>query len=155
MNENEKNYVPGPEQDYVARALLNWLNEYPDFPERVTGIESEYLSGKTSMGLFAIEAAYKTAEYISGAYEAQYQFALQYRVATSGSGARLSAVEALGAIASWAEWRSGEMDDPPEIGAGKRAASVERTSPAVMVARNADGSEDYQILMVMAYSVNP
>ncbi len=143
--------VSGPEQDFVGRALLDWFNQYEGFPSRVKKIESEYLSSGTSMGLFATTAAYKTQEYISGAYDAQYQFSIQYRTAPATSEQRLAAAEALSDIAAWAEQRA----DLPELGTGKRAISIERTSPAVMVARYEDGSEDYQILMVMDYEVRP
>ena len=143
--------VSGPEQDFVGRALLDWFNEYTQFPDRVSRIESEYLPAKNGMGLFATQAAYKTREYISGAYEAQYQFSIQYRTAPSTSNQRLSAAEALSDLASWAEQR----EQLPDLGPGKRAVSVERTSPAVMLARYEDGSEDYQILMVMDYEVRP
>lgn len=155
MSESERVYVSGPEQDTVARALLNWLNEYEKFPQRVKEIEAEYLSSGTSMGLFAIEAAYKTVEYISGAYEAQYQFALQYRVATSSSKGRLLATESLSDLAAWAEWRAEDLEDPPQIGEGKHVISLERTSPSVMISRDSTGAEDYQILMVMKYEVRP
>lgn len=151
MTEKELSYVSGPEQDQVARAVLNWLNQYPGFPPRVARIEQEYLSTSTSMGLFAITAPYKTQEYISGAYEAQYQFALQYRVAATTSNQRLAAAEALSDIAAWAESRT----DLPDLGPGRRAVSMERNSPAVMLGRGEDRNEDYQILMVFSYEVRP
>lgn len=147
----EVRIVSGPEQDFVGRALLNWFNEYPDLPRYIDHISAEYLGSENGMGLFATTAAYKTQEYISGAYDAQYQFSLQYRTVTTDSDGRLDAAEVLSNIASWAEKR----EDLPDLGAGKRVISIERTSPAVMVARYEDGSEDYQILMVMDYEVRP
>lgn len=149
MTDKELTYITGPEQDQVARAVLNWLNEYPDFPARVTRIEQEYLSTSTSMGLFAITAPYKTQEYISGSYEAQYQFALQYRVAATTSNQRLAAAEVLSNIAAWAESRK----DLPDLGLGKQAVDIERTSPAVMLGRGDGRNEDYQILMIFSYKV--
>ena len=41
------------------------------------------------------------------------------------------------------------------MGRGLRAIQVERSSPAVLAARYDDGSEDYQILMVLSYQANP
>lgn len=149
--EKEITYVSGLEQEQIARALLNWLNRYREFPDLVKKIEMEYLSRNTSMGLFAVTAAYKTREYISGAYEAQYQFALQYRTAPANSNQRLNAIEALGSLAAWAE----RQEDLPDLGAGKRALSIERNSPPIMVDRHEDGNEDYQILMAMDYEVRP
>lgn len=151
MADQELSFVSGLEHVQVDRALLNWLNEYPSFPARVSRIEQEYLSTSTSMGLFAISSPYKTVEYISGAYEAQYQFALQYRIAATTSNQRLDASEALSDIAAWAEKRT----DLPDLGPGKQSISIERNSPAIMLGRSEDRNEDYQILMVFNYKVHP
>lgn len=149
MTEKDLSAVSGPEQECVARALLNWLNQYPYFPERAAKIEMEFLGKSAGMGLFASASAYKTREFISGAYEAQYQFALQFRTAPANSAQRLKAAETLSRIAEWAEKR----EDLPDLGAGKYAVSVARSSPAVLTARYEDGSEDYQILMSLNYNV--
>lgn len=151
MDRKETVPVSGAEQVQVARALLDWLNEYDGFPTRVGRIEAEYLAPSTSVGLFAVTAPYKTQEYISGAYTAQYQFALQYRIAASSSAQRLDAMDALSKIAVWSEKRT----DLPDLGEGKHALSIGRNSPAVMIARYEDGSEDYQILMTFDYEVRP
>lgn len=151
MDTKEPKYVSGQEQKFVGRALLDWLNEYPDLPEHVGEIESEYVGTTSGMGLYATTAPYKTQEYISGAYNAQYQFALLYRTAPESSDARLSAAEFLSNIAEWVEQR----EDLPDLGAGKQAISIGRTSPATMLGRYDDGSEDYQILMAFDYAVRP
>lgn len=151
MDKRETTPVSGEEQYQVDRALLEWLNEYEDFPPRITEIESEFLDDKNSMALFAVTAPYKTQEYISGAYNAQYQFSLNYRTAPHDSNDRLNAADALTKIASWAEKRN----DLPELGLGKNSISIERNSPAGMIARYEDGSEDYQILMTFYYEVRP
>ena len=146
--ERERNTVPGSEQAQVARALLAWLNACGPLPRRVERIEAEYLSNCTGMGLFAAAAPFKTREFINGAYEAQFQFSLQYRTAPACSEDRLEAMEALNTLAGRAE--SGTL---PELGGGMDAVCVERSSPAVIAARYEDGSEDYQILMVLTYQV--
>lgn len=151
MMEQDPRCVPGGEQARVARALLQWLNAFGPVPKRVERIEAEFLSGRTCMGLFSAAAPFKTREFISGAYEAQYQFALQYRTAPASSEQRLRAMESLNTLAEWAE--QGEV--LPELGGGMRAVSVERSAPAVLAERYDDGSEDYQILMVMTYEVRP
>lgn len=139
------------EHSYVGHALLEWLNEYPDFPRFISRIEYERLDSENSMSIFATMAAYKTQDYISGAYNAQYQFSIIYRTATSDSEERLDAAAILSDIAAWAENRS----DLPNLGEGKEALSVERTTSEVMSGRNEDETEDYQILMVMSYKVWP
>lgn len=149
--EQERKFVSGPEQVQAANALLDWLNEYGALPRRVEKIETEFLADGTSMGLFAAEAPFKVREYISGAYDAQYLFALQYRTAAASSEERFAAMDELNRIAGWAE----ERTDKPELGPGRRMTGVERRSQAALAARYEDGTEDYQILMAMTYEVRP
>lgn len=149
--DRERISVSGPEQVQVARALLAWLNTGCPLPRRVEKIEAEYLANSTSMGLFAAAAPFKTREFISGAYEAQFQFSLHYRTAPACSEQRLDAMEALNGLAGWAE----QNEPLPELGGKMTAVHVERSSPAVLAARYEDGSEDYQIFMVLTYQVKP
>lgn len=144
---DERRYVSGLEQDQVSRSLLIWLNQYPQKP--VTRIEFEYLPNAPSISVSSITAAFKTAEYISGAYEAQYQFAVLYRIKPEASGERLNAVELLDNLGKWAELRV----DKPVLGPDKTVTAVERNSTATMIARYDDGTEDYQILMNLLYEV--
>ncbi len=145
------NTVSGAESVRAARALLKWFNSCGLLPKCVGRIEAEYLSSYTSMGLFSAAAPVKTKSFISGAYEAQFQFSLQYRTAAASSEDRLNALDTLSAIAAWAE----QSQSLPKMGRGLRAIQVERSSPAVLAARYDDGSEDYQILMVLSYQANP
>lgn len=151
MDGREVKAVPGVEQEQVVRSLLEWLNQYDGFPLGIKKIEAEFLPDGNGIGLFGTTAAYKTQEYINGAYTAQFQFALQYRSAPANSNQRLNAMDVLTKIAAWAE----SQEDLPQLGELKTPVSIERTSPAVMIARYEDGSEDYQILMVFIYEVKP
>lgn len=144
---DEKRYVSGLEQDQVSRSLLVWLNQYPDKP--VNRIEFEFLGKTSGMSLSTVTAAYKTEEYITGAYDAQYQFAILYRVVPEGSSDRLNAAEILDTLGRWAESRQ----DKPTLGLGMNVTSIERNSTASMIARYDDGTEDYQLLMNMNYEV--
>ena len=144
---DEKRYVSGVEQDQVSRALLIWLNQYPDKP--VNRIEFEFLGKQGGMSLSTVTAAYKTEEYITGAYDAQYQFAILYRSLPETSGDRLNAAEMLDTIGRWAESRT----DLPPLGQNVTATKIERNSTGSMIARYDDGTEDYQILMNLLYEV--
>ena len=148
--DSSRNTVSGVEQKQIARALLDWLNALQPLPPRVGKIEAEFLSASTSMGLFAAAAPLKIQEFISGAYVAQFPFSLLYRTAPVCSEQRLDAMEALDALAERAE-----REAPPELGEKILALSVERSSNAVAADRCGDGSEDYQILMVLTYQVRP
>lgn len=146
--QEERRYLSGSEQDQVSRSLLMWLNQYENKP--VNRIEFEFLGKEGGMSLSAVTAPYKTEEYITGSYDAQYQFAILYRLSPQFSGGRLNAVEILDTIARWAE----ERKDKPILGPGMTVTSVQRNSSATMIARYEDNTEDYQILMNLNYEVN-
>lgn len=99
------------------------------------------------MSLTTIQGAYKTAQYIDGSYEAQYQFGILYRSLPTDSEERLDAESELNKLGEWAEgnW--------PDLGDGKNVTTVQRTSSASLLARYEDKVEDYQILMTMEYEV--
>ena len=136
------NYVTAREQEGISRAVLSWLKKHnPD-------IEFEYLPPERSgMSLTTIQGAYKTAQYIDGSYEAQYQFGILYRSLPTDSEERLDAESELNKLGEWAE------ENWPDLGDGKNVTTVQRTSSASLLARYDDNVEDYQILMTMEYEV--
>ncbi len=145
MDQNKPiNYVSNKETEQISRKVLSWLNKFPEKPVK---IDYEYLRDDgISMALSTIQGAYKTAQYITGGYKAQYQFKVAYRLQPSKNNDRLSADEILNALANWA------ADNPPDLG-GPRYIRVECDARASLFARYEDGSEDHQILMTMIYEV--
>lgn len=135
-------YVTAREQEGISRAVLSWLKKHnPD-------IEFEYLPPERSgMSLTTIQGAYKTAQYIDGSYEAQYQFGILYRSLPTDSEERLDAESELNKLGEWAE------ENWPDLGDGKNVTTVQRTSSASLLVRYEDKVEDYQILMTMEYEV--
>ncbi len=135
-------YVTAREQEGISRAVLSWLKKHnPD-------IEFEYLPPERSgMSLTTIQGAYKTAQYIDGSYEAQYQFGILYRSLPTDSEERLDAESELNKLGEWAE------ENRPDLGDEKNVTTVQRTSSASLIARYEDKVEDYQILMTMEYEV--
>ena len=145
-NEKPRALVSAEEEQAVGRALLIWLNTCPEKPER---INFEYLpEDQPGIMLSAIQAAFKTRQYILGGYEAQYQFKLVYRVQPDDNDSRLSADETLNKIGIWAERDATK----PDLGAA-RVREVKRTSNAALFAVYEDGSRDHQILMTLTYEV--
>lgn len=148
MQSKEKPFalVSAEEEQAVGRSLLVWLNTCPSLTDR---INFEYLP-KDTLGIMlsTIQAALKTRQYITGGYEAQYQFSLVYRAQPDDNDSRLAADELLNEIGIWAE----TSDTKPEL---DRAVvrSVKRTSNASLLAVYEDGSRDHQILMTMIYEV--
>ena len=140
--------VTAMEQDKISRVLLSWLNEYPGLPVR---INYEFLGdGVPSMALSSIQGATKTKRYITGGYDAQYQFKLIYRVQPGVSNdSRLSADEDLDAIGDWACSRA----DLPDLGVGISCLRIESNARSSLFGRYENGDEDHQILMTMTYEV--
>ena len=140
--------VSAEEEQEVGRALLVWLNKYPDVP--VGRINFEFLpKDSPGMMLSSIQAAFKTRQYITGGYEAQYQFKLVYRVQPDDNDSRLAADEVLNKIGTWAERNHKKPDLKKAV-----VRSVKRTSNASLLAVYEDGSRDHQILMTLTYEVN-
>lgn len=150
MASEQKTYglVTLTEQEQISRVLLAWINQFPDRP--VTLINYEYLKdGEPSMALSTIQAAYKTRKYITGGYQAQYQFKVIYRLQPSTNNDRLKADELLNGLGDWATMR----EDLPALGDGIRCLKVEATTRSSLFARYENGDEDHQILMNMIYEV--
>lgn len=146
-SEEKREYLSKTETDQISRSLLVWLNEYPDKP--VGTINFEYLPPDgTGMNLSVLQGAYKVKEYIRGAYRAQYQFELTYRVQPGNSNNnRLKADEELDRLADWATSRK----DLPDIGTRKRATRIYCNNRAALLVPYDDGSEDHQIMLTMEY----
>lgn len=150
MASEQKTYglVTLTEQEQISRVLLAWLNQFPDKP--VTLINYEYLKdGEPSTALSTIQAAYKTRSYITGGYQAQYQFKVIYRLQPSTNNDRLKADELLNSLGDWATMR----EDLPVLGEGIQCLKVEATTRSSLFARYENGDEDHQILMNMIYEV--
>lgn len=98
------------------------------------------------MMLTSVSGAFKTAQYVDGSYSAQYQFGIMYRALPTSSGERLDVETLLNEVGAWAK-------NTPKTGEGMTVTDVERITPAALVARYEDLTEDYQILMTMKYEV--
>lgn len=145
-------YVSAKESDQVSRKLLGWLNQYQNFPAGVRSIDFEYLGeDKPCMALSTIQGAYKTVQYISGGYVAQYQFKLIYRAQPNTNSDRLKMDEALDLMADMAIYRLSEKGDPPDIGDGLNVSKLNCDTRSGFFGRYENGDEDHQILMTMEY----
>ena len=140
--------VSSGEQEQISRLMLAWVNQFPDKP--VSLINYEFLKdGEPSMALSTIQAAYKTRKFITGGYEAQYQFKVLYRVQPTTNNDRLKADELLNTLGDWATTR----EDLPVLGDGIQCLKVEANTRSSLFARYENGDEDHQILMNMFYEV--
>lgn len=145
---NAVSLVAASEQDQISRMLLSWVNQFPNKP--VSVINYEFLrDGEPGMALSTIQATYKTKQYITGGYQAQYQFKIIYRVQPSTNNDRLNADELLNKLGDWMATRA----ELPVLGEGIRSIRIDATTRSSLFARYENGDEDHQILMNMIYEV--
>lgn len=144
-NNNEP--MLAPESEQIARAVRAWLNRYPNKPE--AKVDVEFLGETSGLSLVTVPAAYITrGPFILGGYEAQYQFAIQYKTTPVTTNERLEADEILNDYAAWVE------STKPELPQGCRFRRCRRTNIAALISPDANGSEIHQILFTLLYEVN-
>ncbi len=155
MNSEDRpvKFVSGKEEDQVSRKLLTWLNTWLDsagnVPVFIDLIDYEFMdAGAVCMALSLVQSTCIVEEFISGAYIAEYQFKVIYRLKAGTPDARLKADELLDSLGDWA---SGQK---PDIGDGLEVQELEQTTRSSLFARMEDGWEDHQIFMRMTYKVN-
>lgn len=158
MQENKiLRLVTAEEQSMVSRNVLVWLNTFPGIPDEVyksnplAPINFEFLADNTpGMTLSTIQAAYKTVQYITGGYQAEYQFKIIYRIVpgvTISPNKRLTADEVLDELGDWMSLST------PDLGPGIANIRVEATTRSSLFAMMENGDEDHQILAKMTYEV--
>ena len=148
LSEQKKTLVSADEEQDIGRKLLIFLNGCPSIPASAGRLNFEFLPESPGIMLSSIQAAFKTRQYITGGYEAQYQFKLVYRTYPNDNDSRLSADETLKEIGVWAERNDSAVDLAPAV-----VRSLLRTSNASLYAVYEDGSRDHQILMNLTYEV--
>ncbi|NCE65401.1 hypothetical protein D1159_12640 [Pseudoflavonifractor sp. 524-17] len=131
--------------------MVAWLNRFPDIPVSVDLIDYELIEPDTAcMALSIVQSTYIVERYISGAYVAEYQFKVVYRVKPGKSpDSRLKADEMLDRLGDWIS------TNRPDIGENLAIQELEQTTRSSLFARMEGGWEDHQIFMRMTYKVNP
>lgn len=134
------------ESEQITRAVRAWLNLYPEKPTRT--VDVEYLPEFSGLTISTVQAAYKTRRYITGGYQAQYQFSILYQTAPTTTNERLEMDEILNNYAEWVE------STEPVLPASCRFLRCTRNTNAALLGRDANGSEVHQILFTLLYEVN-
>ena len=141
---NDRRLVSAEEQARISRAVIAWLNEYPDKPMRV---DFEFLGKTKGLTISTVQSAFKRRQYINGGYQAQYQFQIVIRLVAANNDERLDADELLNEMGEWAEL------NVPEVPDGIDRWKVQRDTGAALVARYDNGAEDHAISMTLIYEV--
>lgn len=145
---SKKQLATNQEIDQISRYMLVWANTFPEKPVEI--IKYEFLDVRSgdeaSMALSTIQGTYIIRQYLSGDYQAEYQFKLIYRIKPGNSNdKRLKADEMLNQFGDWARTQK------PDLGDGIRTILIEPTTQSSKFAAYEDGYEDYQILMKLTY----
>lgn len=137
------------EEQAISRAMMIWINSYPDLPDAVSRVDFEQLpADKVGMSLSVTQGTYIIKRYITGGHVAEYAYTVTYRVKPAASNdARLKADEILNALADW------QVSNPPSLGEGIRVTKVENTARAAMLVPYENGDEDHLIQMKLTYEV--
>ena len=134
------------ESEQIARAVRSWLNTYPDKPMRL--VDVEFLGETSGLALETVQAAYKTRSYVTGGYQAQYQFAILYRTIPATNNERLEADEVLNDYAVWAE------ANQPTLPESCRYVRLTRNTNAALLERQPNDAETHVIQFTLLYEVN-
>ena len=144
MAEKVRKLVSAAQNADIERAVVSWLNTYPEKPCRV---DYGFLPKTSGLAVSTIQSAFKVAQYITGGYKAQYQFELVFRLVASNADERIAADELLNTIG---EWMENNIPDPP---AGVNRWKVNRATGAAHITSYDNGAEDHAIQMIILYEV--
>ena len=147
---NEPVLTVTPEAEQIARMMRAWLNTYPDKPMRM--VDVEFLGETSGLSISTVQAAYKTRKYITGGYQAQYQFSILYQTIPQTANERLNADEVLNNYAAWAI-ANAKTDLPARMPAGCRFNRLTQNTIAALLGRDESGTEVHQILFTLNYEV--
>lgn len=139
-------YTTPQETEEVARNVLIWLSAFPGLPVDIVRPEPMLIPGQSGMELTVLQGNI-TRRYITGGYEAEFQFGVIYRVQPKSPDARLNAVEDLNALGHYC------VNTKPNLGNGISVLKCEVTSQGALFATYDNNDEDYQILMKLTYEV--
>ena len=133
-----------------------WLNQFPELPEDIfrdmVAPESYLQLDTPGMALVPATNPYISKTYITGGYEAEYDFMVIYRIKPGNSMDKsLKADELLNRLGDWAS------RNKPDLGEGIRVTEVTPTSQAELYAPykvvHQNGDEDHRIMMKIIYEV--
>ena len=149
MAEDRQTELAGYEEsERLTRTILSWLNTFPERTGKIIGYE-DLLPDCTCMAFSASTTGSSiTKRYISGGYEAEYVFAVIYRIKSGASvDEQLGADELLNRLGSWAK------TNRPTPAGDITGITIEPESRALVAAVYENGDTDHKIQMKATYEV--
>lgn len=147
-------FVASKEETGVSQNIIiwltKWLNATPEAPPAIDRIDYEFMTAKkVCMALSLIQGTYIVDRFIDGAYIADFQFKIIYRLNPGSQNRRLEADKLLDDMAAWANGQK------PFIGDGLEVQGLEQTTASALFALMDGGWEDHQIFFRMTYKASP
>ena len=139
-----------PEAEQIPRMMRSWLNTYPDKPMRM--VDVEFLGETSGLAITTTQAAYKVRRYITGGYQAQYQFAILYQTIPQTANERLTADEILNNYAAWIV-ANAAAELPSRMPPRCKYNRITQNTNAALLGRDETGTEVHQILFTLLYEV--
>lgn len=143
--------------ELITKALQAILNQYPGL---MTGERIGFSDLQKETGIAFYPTSGAIVESVSGGtYEdgditghvdavCQYPFVIVYRAAPRTGNQKINVMEWLGSLGSWLD----KLTEFPELTGNTRTIkSVTRTSPAYLANVSEDGTEDWQLSLVLRY----
>lgn len=140
----DKPLVSAREREMISKAVLSWLNSYPDLP--VEKVEYEYLSAN-GITMSTVRQPYRSRDCVDGSYEAEFVFNVVYRDRPTNAEYRASMDIELDKIGGWCE------STKPVFEGDITIRRIVCTQGVAMTARYEDGTEDHQITLKLIYHV--
>lgn len=136
------------EQESIAEAVLRIVAKYPDFPRSITSkkIFLDNLSDAESIGIFLTAGAVVLKKYISGSFEAQVPFTVDYKCTPTTNAAVIAKREVLDGLGKWME----NMEYPMLTG-GRKIQSIGRTTTTVLAGKTQDGASVFRFSGTLKY----
>lgn len=142
------NLLPYTQTEQVQAAILDWLADCPALPSGAPLSFEDLPEDGPGLTVNSSQGAFYARRYITGGYEARYDWRLIYRVQPLDGDEALAAIHDLNTVAAWCE----QAAVLPVI-AGATIRKIERTSDVAVTAVYEDGTRDYAVSLSITWEV--
>lgn len=138
---------------YIAKVMKDHLNTWHKKPAPV--LLEDLGKDVPSMMLQQLASAEKKTSYIDGSYIGIWSFAIYIRINAEDTASRLDATGCLNELAEWLNEKdsNGTLVNLPYIDTRRTVNKIEMSTTPSIAARYEDGTEDYQAIFSLEYSV--
>ena len=146
--EEKKQQLSVDEQESIAQAVLQLVRTYPHFPKTITAkkILMDDLKDAEDIGIFPISGAVILKKYVSGSFEAQFPFVIDYKCAPTTNDAFIKKRAVLDDLAKWLS-----VADYPALSDCRSIKSIERTTTTASAGKTPDGNSVLRCSFTLKY----